>query len=56
MPLGGILIALFVGWRVKPEVLAAELSFGKSWLFSTWLWMLRIIAPVAILGILWSSL
>ena len=56
MPLGGILIALFVGWRVKPEVLAAELSFGKTWLFSTWLWMLRVIAPVAILGILWSSL
>jgi NSS family neurotransmitter:Na+ symporter len=56
MPLGGILIAVFVGWRIKPAVLADELSFGSSLLFNLWLWMLRVVAPVAILGILWSSL
>ncbi len=56
MPLGGILIALFVGWRINPVVLADELSFGSAILFRAWLWMIRVVAPLAILGILWSSL
>jgi len=56
MPLGGILIALFVGWRINPVVLADELSFGGAILFRAWLWMIRVVAPLAILGILWSSL
>jgi NSS family neurotransmitter:Na+ symporter len=50
------LIALFVGWRMKPEVLASELSFGHPWLFTSWIWMLRVIAPLAILGILINGL
>ena len=56
MPLGGILMALFVGWRVKPQVLAEDLSFGSPLLFTVWLWMLRVIAPLAILAVLYSSL
>ncbi|MDX1515189.1 MAG: sodium-dependent transporter [Woeseiaceae bacterium] len=56
MPLGGILIALFVGWRVRPEVLAEELTFAAPWLYSLWLWMIRIVAPLAIAGVLYSSL
>jgi len=56
MPLGGILIAVFIGWRVKPAALAEELSFGNALLFKCWLWMLRVVAPLAILGILWSGL
>lgn len=56
MPLGAILIALFVGWRMKPEVLASELDFGQPWLFTSWIWMIRVIAPLAILGILISGL
>lgn len=56
MPLGGILIALFVGWRLRPDVLAEELSFGSPVLFKAWLWMVRIVAPLAIVGVLYSSL
>ena len=56
MPLGGILIALFVGWRMQPEVFDEELSFGSPWLYKTWLWLLRIVAPIAILAILVSGL
>ncbi len=36
MPLGAILIALFVGWRMKPELIDNELSFGSAMLFKTW--------------------
>lgn len=52
MPLGGILIALFVGWRMKPEVLAEELTFASPMLYKVWLWMMRVVAPLAILAIL----
>lgn len=56
MPVGAILIALFVGWRMKPEVIDSELSFASPLLFNTWLWTIRIVAPLAILGILISGL
>ncbi len=56
MPLGGILMALFVGWRVKPEALTADLSFSNAALFTTWLWMIRVVVPLAILWVMYSSL
>jgi NSS family neurotransmitter:Na+ symporter len=56
MPLGGILMALFVGWLVKPTVLAEDLSFGSSLLANAWLWMIRIVVPLAILWILYDIL
>jgi NSS family neurotransmitter:Na+ symporter len=56
MPLGGILMALFVGWRIKPEALSRDLSFGSPALFNGWLWMIRVIVPLAILGVLGDML
>ena len=56
MPLGGILMALFVGWRIKPEALSSDLSFGNTALFKGWLWMIRVIVPLAILGVLGDML
>jgi NSS family neurotransmitter:Na+ symporter len=56
MPLGGILMALFVGWRIKPSVLAEDLSFGNTVLFNIWLWMIRVVVPLAILWVLYSSI
>jgi NSS family neurotransmitter:Na+ symporter len=56
MPLGGILMALFVGWLVKPSVLAEDLSFGSRLFANAWLWMVRVVVPLAILWILYTSL
>jgi NSS family neurotransmitter:Na+ symporter len=56
MPLGGILMALFVGWLVRPAVLAEDLFSGKPLLFTIWLWMVRLVAPLAIVGVLYTSL
>jgi SNF family Na+-dependent transporter len=41
---------------MKPEVIDSELSFASPLLFKTWLWTIRIVAPLAILGILISGL
>ena len=41
MPVGAILIALFVGWRMKPEMIEGDLSFSHPLLFKAWLWIMR---------------
>jgi NSS family neurotransmitter:Na+ symporter len=56
MPLGGTLMALFVGWRIKPKTLLEDLSFGNVMLFNAWLWMIRVVVPLAILWVLYTSL
>ena len=56
MPLGGILIALFVGWRVKQEYIEEELQFASPLLAKSWLLLIRFVAPAAILWVLVSSL
>jgi NSS family neurotransmitter:Na+ symporter len=52
MPIGGIVMALFVGWWLKPAVLAEELSLHNALLFRAWLFLVRFVAPLAILGVL----
>jgi NSS family neurotransmitter:Na+ symporter len=56
MPLGGILIALFVGWRLKKEHLESELSFSSPVVAQVWLVLMRFVAPAAILLVLYDSL
>jgi len=56
MPLGGTLMALFVGWRIKPKTLTADLSFSNVALFNAWLWMIRVVVPLAILWVLYTSI
>lgn len=48
LPLGGLLIALFVGWVMKPEMVDDELSMEPAWLRSAWWFVLRYIAPSAV--------
>ena len=56
MPLGAILMALFVGWFAQPADLAEDVKFGSPTLFRVWLWMIRVIVPLAILGVLYTGL
>ena len=55
MPLGGIFIALFVGWRMQVATLREELPVMGSVVFQVWLWMVRVVAPVAIAWIMWGT-
>ena len=56
MPLGGVCIAVFVGWRVKLDVLQAELGEVGGKGFWIWLQLIRYLAPIAILAVFWTSL
>lgn len=52
MPLGGILIAVFVGWRVKARFTREELYGDRTtpW-FGAWRFLLRWFAPIVLAGI-----
>jgi NSS family neurotransmitter:Na+ symporter len=56
LPLGGLLIALFVGigWN-KAEAMEAS-DFGDTWIGHAWILILRTIAPIAIVIIFLSSI
>jgi NSS family neurotransmitter:Na+ symporter len=56
MPLSGLLLAVFVGWMIKPEAIREELNIQNPKFFNTWFWLLRWVAPISIALILYSSL
>ncbi|MCG5535342.1 sodium-dependent transporter [Ectothiorhodospira mobilis] len=49
LPLGGLFIALFVGWRMTRRSVQDELGVGMGLLFQGWYLVLRFLAPVGIL-------
>lgn len=52
LPLGGLCVALFVGWKMRTTTVAAELdTHNHHNLFLLWLWVTRIVAPAAVLFI-----
>jgi NSS family neurotransmitter:Na+ symporter len=56
MPLGGLLLAVFVGWRVSPQAVADELDIQSHWFFKAWYWLLRWVVPLSIIVIFISNL
>lgn len=47
LPLGGLLLAVFIGWRVSRQALETELSLRRPW-FGLWYCVLRYVTPVAV--------
>lgn len=52
LPLGGMFISLFVGWKMDPNLRHAEYMAGTSWtaewLYRLWVVFLRYVAPIAV--------
>jgi NSS family neurotransmitter:Na+ symporter len=55
LPLGGLAIALFAGWRIERAVALREADFGDTRAGRAWIWLLRIPVPAAIALILIRS-
>lgn len=51
MPLGGLLIALFVGWFMAKELAAKAMHVQDGWQLNLWRIVLRYLSPLAILVI-----
>ena len=59
LPLGGLLVCIFVGWYLKRSVSYEELTNGgklKAGLFNLYIFLLRYVAPVAIILIFINEL
>lgn len=48
LPLGGLLIAIFVGWKVSHTVLQAEVGDVSKGLLKVWLFVLKFVSPVLV--------
>ncbi|MDA7746842.1 sodium-dependent transporter, partial [Psychromonas sp.] len=55
LPLGGLLISVFVGWVMNNEIVKEELNL-KEWQFITVITLLRWVAPIAILFVFANSI
>ncbi|MGE0486159.1 MAG: sodium-dependent transporter [Gammaproteobacteria bacterium] len=49
LPLGGMLIAVFAGWRMRLASTMEEMGSGPSVLFRAWLGLVLFVAPVGVL-------
>jgi len=48
LPLGGIFIAIFVGWIMKKEHVLDELGFQENFIFKAWYLSVRFVAPTLV--------
>ncbi len=55
LPLNALLIAIFTGWLMSRRSQQAALDLGGGWPYRLWLLATRVLAPVAILVILAST-
>jgi neurotransmitter:Na+ symporter, NSS family len=49
LPVGGLLIALFAGWRMTERSVMEELAISRPVMFRAWYYVIRFIAPIGIL-------
>jgi NSS family neurotransmitter:Na+ symporter len=54
LPLGGMLVAIFAGWRISVARSKEELGM-PDWLYNIWLICLRFLAPLAILLVMLAN-
>ena len=48
LPLGGIFIAIFVGWVMKKQDVLDELQIEDGIIFKCWFFVVRFVAPVMV--------
>lgn len=49
LPLGGLLIAIFVGWFMNETVVKRDIQIRNPILYQSWLWILRVLSPLGVL-------
>ena len=56
LPVGGLLIAIFVAWRLAQDISANELNFANPIAFSVWACLMRFVVVPAVFIILFTGL
>ena len=48
LPLGGMFIAIFVGWFMKKELIDEEVGYVNPIIYKMWRFFIKFIAPVSV--------
>ena len=56
IPIGGLLIALFAGWAMSRESTVDELGLTDGLLYRLWRFLVRYLAPIALISILFANI
>jgi NSS family neurotransmitter:Na+ symporter len=56
LPLGGLLIAVFVGWVMHKQDVADEVKMETTFMYNVWRFLVKFIAPVAVAIVLINGL
>lgn len=56
LPLGGLFIAIYAGWRLPKFITQDELAISSRIGYNLWLFVIRFIAPLAVIAIFANSL
>jgi NSS family neurotransmitter:Na+ symporter len=56
LPMGGIMITVFVGWLLSKENIDSELQIKSNILRSSWYFSAKIIAPIAVIIVMLNAL
>jgi neurotransmitter:Na+ symporter, NSS family len=54
LPVVGIGTAVFAGWVLTPELSRRALNLRSPCAFDAWLWLVRIVAPIVLVGVMLS--
>lgn len=52
LPANALLIAVFVAWALRSDISVEELGIGRGLRYRTWRFIIAVIAPLAIIGIM----
>ena len=55
LPLGGVMVAAFVGWRLAPHLTPSSIGLKQGNLYQIWLLLLRVVLPVALIILLMTG-
>ena len=50
LPLGGLFVAIYAGWRLNPAIAKSELG-GSDFLFKLWQFFIRFVSPVLVFAV-----
>lgn len=56
IPITGLLLAVFTGWVIKSTAIQEQLQMRSPRMFHVWFWLIRWVAPISIILILYSSI
>jgi NSS family neurotransmitter:Na+ symporter len=56
LPIGGLLIAIFVGWSLPKQKVRLNFEIRSGWIYQGWYWSLRVLAPLGILIVIINQL